>query len=135
MASSNPAPANPRELRYSTEHEWARVQGETAVVGITHFAQDSLGDIVYLSLPDVGSNVKQFQKMGEVESVKAVSDLYSPLSGKVVERNEAALKSPEIVNREPFDGGWLIRVELSDPTEAEKLLDAASYDKLTAGGH
>lgn len=126
---------NPKDLRYSTEHEWARVQGDTAVVGITHFAQDSLGDIVYISLPDVGANMKQFQKMGEVESVKAVSDLYSPLSGKIVERNEAALKSPEIVNKEPFGNGWLIRMRLADPAEAEKLLDVSSYDNLTAGGH
>ena len=130
MASNNPA-----DLKYSTEHEWVRMQGETAVVGITHFAQDSLGDIVYISLPDVGANVKQFQKMGEVESVKAVSDLYSPVSGKVIERNDAALKSPEIINKEPFSGGWLIKVQLADAGEVEKLLDAAAYDKLTAGGH
>ncbi|MBI4219238.1 MAG: glycine cleavage system protein GcvH, partial [Chloroflexi bacterium] len=96
---------------------------------------DSLGDIVYLNLPAVGTNVKQFQKMGEVESVKAVSDIYSPVSGKVVERNEDALKSPEIVNKEPFGNGWLIKVQLSDPSETDRLLDAASYDKLTAGGH
>jgi glycine cleavage system H protein len=126
---------NPRELKYSTEHEWTRLQGETATIGITHFAQDSLGDIVYLNLPAVGASVKQFQKMGEVESVKAVSDIYSPVSGKVVERNENALKSPEMVNKEPFGNGWLIKVQLSDPSETAKLLDAASYDKLTAGGH
>jgi glycine cleavage system H protein len=129
------APNNPQDLKYSTEHEWARLQGETAVIGITHFAQDSLGDIVYISLPDVGSRVRQSQKMGEVESVKAVSDLFSPVSGKVVERNEAALKSPELVNREPFGGGWLIKVQLTDTSETVKLLDAAAYDRLTAGGH
>lgn len=129
------ASSNPRELKYSTEHEWARLQGETATIGITHFAQDSLGDIVYLNLPAVGTSVKQFQKMGEVESVKAVSDIYSPVSGKVVERNEAALTSPEMVNKEPFGNGWLIKVQLSDPSETGKLLDAASYDNLTAGGH
>ena len=126
---------NPKDLKYSTEHEWARLQGETATIGITHFAQDSLGDIVYLSLPDVGAAVKQFQKMGEVESVKAVSDVYSPLSGKVVERNEAAVKGPEIVNKAPFGEGWLIKVQLSDPSETQKLLDVKSYDELTAGGH
>jgi glycine cleavage system H protein len=126
---------SPRDLRYSTEHEWVRLQGDTAVIGITYFAQDSLGDIVYISLPDVGSTVKQFQKMGEVESVKAVSDLFSPVSGNVVERNEAALKSPELVNREPFGGGWLIRVRLNDASETGRLLDAAAYDRLTAGGH
>ncbi|MBI2965100.1 MAG: glycine cleavage system protein GcvH [Chloroflexi bacterium] len=126
---------NPRELKYSAEHEWTRLQGETATIGITHFAQDSLGDIVYLSLPAVGASVKQFQKMGEVESVKAVNDIYSPVSGKVVERNENALKSPEIINKEPFGNGWLVKVQLSDPSEMGKLLDAASYDKLTAGGH
>jgi glycine cleavage system H protein len=125
----------PQDLRYSTEHEWVRVQGDTAVIGITRFAQGSLGDIVYISLPDVGSIVKQFQKMGEIESVKAVSDLYSPVTGRVVERNEAAVKSPELVNREPFEGGWLIKVQLSDASETGKLLDAAAYDRLTAGGH
>lgn len=126
---------NPKDLKYSKEHEWARVKGGSAVVGITHFAQDSLGDIVYVSLPDVGSDVKQFQKMGEVESVKAVSDLFSPVSGKVVERNEDILRNPETLNREPFGSGWMIKVQLSNPAEVDKLMDSDAYDRHTADGH
>ncbi|MBI4305750.1 MAG: glycine cleavage system protein GcvH [Chloroflexi bacterium] len=126
---------NPSDRKYTKEHEWARVEGPNATVGITHFAQDSLGDIVYLNLPEVGSTVKQFAKMGEVESVKAVNDLYSPISGKVVDRNEEALSNPDIVNKEPFGKGWLIKVQLSNPSEVEKLMDAGAYGDMTASGH
>jgi glycine cleavage system H protein len=122
----------PLELRYSKEHEWVRLDGDEALVGITDYAQDQLGDIVYLDLPLAGGAVKQYEKMGEIESVKAVSDLFSPVSGEVVEINQEAVDAPERVNTEPYEGGWLIKVRLSDPTELERLLDAEAYNALIA---
>ena len=120
---------NPDNLRYSREHEWVGVGDDgAALVGITHFAQDELGDVVFVELPDVGDEVVQFEKMGEIESVKAVSDLYSPISGAVVERNEALADAPELVNDSPYGDGWLLRVRVSDSSEADKLMSAAEYE-------
>lgn len=121
----------PAELRYSDEHEWVRLEADgAAVVGITAFAAESLGDVVFVELPEVGDSVEQFQKMGEVESVKAVSDLYSPVSGTVAARNDGVVDSPELVNDSPYEGGWMIRVSLADAGELDKLMDAAQYQAL-----
>ena len=122
----------PNDLKYSKEHEWARVDGDTATVGITTFATESLGDVVFVSLPSAGDEVKQFGKFGEVESVKAVSDLFSPVSGKVIEVNQATASSPEIVNNDTYGEGWLIKVELSDTRELDGLMDSSAYEKLVA---
>ena len=121
---------NPEELKYSEEHEWLRMDGDTAVIGITHFAQDSLGDVVFVELPEVGADVGQFEKMGEIESVKAVSDLYSPVGGKVVEVNESLNDSPELVNDSPYEEGWMIKVEVSDGSEIDRLMSASEYGAL-----
>lgn len=124
---------NPAELKYSEEHEWVQVESETVVlVGITEFAAESLGDVVYVDLPEVDANVGQFEKMGEIESVKAVSDLYSPVSGKITERNEQVLDNPQLVNDAPFEGGWLIRVLLDDPSQLDKLMSAEQYESFLA---
>jgi glycine cleavage system H protein len=109
------------------------MEGDFAVVGITDFAQDSLGDVVFLELPDEDSQLEQFAKFGEVESVKAVSDLFAPVSGRVIERNEAVIETPELVNNEPYGGGWLLKLELSNPGELETLMSAEEYRTLTAG--
>jgi glycine cleavage system H protein len=124
--------AVPPELRYSKEHEWVRVEGDAATLGITDHAQEQLGDLVYLELPKVGTAVHQFEKLGEIESVKAVSDLFSPVSGEVTERNEEAVKSPELVNQDPYGRGWLVRLSLSDASEVDKLLTAEQYEALVA---
>jgi glycine cleavage system H protein len=127
----------PAELRYTREHEWARIEGKRARVGITHYAQDQLGDVVFVELPKVGAKVTQMQTFGVVESVKAVSDLFAPLSGTVVEVNQELAREPERVNRDPYGGGWLIVVDLTNPAEAEKLMSASQYEEFlkTAGGH
>jgi glycine cleavage system H protein len=124
--------SNPQELSYSKEHEWARLDGATAIIGITDYAQNSLGDIVYVELPKVGAQVTQFANIGVVESVKAVSDLFTPLSGEVVEVNGTLEADPAAVNRDPYGDGWFLRLKLKDPDEAKKLLSASDYDKLTA---
>ena len=121
---------NPEDLKYSEEHEWLRMEGDNAVIGITHFAQDSLGDVVFVELPEVGSDVEQFQKMGEIESVKAVSDLYSPVGGRVIEVNESLVDSPELVNDSPYEDGWMLRVEVADSSEIKRLMSASEYDAL-----
>ena len=121
------------ELRYSKEHEWVRLDGTSATIGITSYAADELGDIVFVELPEVGSSLTQLSSFGVVESVKAVSDLYAPLSGTVVEVNDALRESPELLNSDSFGDGWILRVELSAPDEVETLLDAAGYRDLTAG--
>ncbi len=121
---------NPEGLKYSEEHEWLRMEGDTAVIGITHFAQDSLGDVVFVELPEVGSDVEQFEKMGEIESVKAVSDLYSPVGGRVVEVNDSLNDSPELVNDSPYEEGWMIKVEVSDSSEIDRLMSASEYGAL-----
>lgn len=117
----------PDDLKYSKEHEWVRVDGNIAEVGITVFAQESLGDVVFVELPTAGSEVNQFGKFGEIESVKAVSDLFSPVGGKIVEVNEATTDSPEVVNEEPYGSGWLIKVELSDMGQLDELMDSETY--------
>ncbi len=121
---------NPEGLKYSEEHEWLRIEGGTAVIGITHFAQDSLGDVVFVELPEVGSDVEQFEKMGEIESVKAVSDLYCPVGGRVVEVNDSLNDSPELVNDSPYEEGWMIKVEVSDSSEIDRLMSASEYGAL-----
>ena len=123
----------PDDRRYSREHEWVRVDGSVAVIGITSFAADELGDIVYVELPEVGAHLAQFGSFGVVESVKAVSDLFAPVSGDVTEVNDALRASPELLNTDPFDAGWIAKVTLTDDAEMEKLLDASAYAELTAG--
>jgi glycine cleavage system H protein len=120
----------PDELKYTKEHEWVRVEGQTAVVGITDHAQQQLGDIVYVELPKVGAAVAQLKPFGTIESVKAASDLYSPLTGKVAAVNGDLEKHPEAINQDPYGRGWMVRLEPADPAEAQKLLDAAQYRKL-----
>ena len=127
----------PAELRYTREHEWAKIEGKRARVGITHYAQDQLGDVVFVELPKVGAKVTQLKTFGVVESVKAVSDLFAPVSGVVVEVNQELTQQPERVNRDPYGAGWLVVVELSNPAEVEKLMSAQQYEEFlkTAGGH
>ncbi len=126
----------PEDLRYSRTHEWARQEGPTAVVGISDYAQAQLGDVVYVELPEVGEEYRQGDSIGVVESVKATSDIYAPLSGKVVGINQALMDDPSIVNRDPYGEGWMVRLELADPAEWETLLDAAAYARLVEeGGH
>ncbi len=120
----------PDDLRYTKEHEWCRLKGTRAVVGITDHAQDALGDIVYVELPEVGDPVKKGESFGVVESTKAVSELFAPVSGKVVEVNDPLADAPETINEDPYEEGWMIQVEVSDPKEAESLLDAAAYQKF-----
>ena len=122
----------PDDRKYSKAHEWALVDGDVATIGITQFAAESLGDVVFVDLPEVGSAIEQFGKFGEIESVKAVSDLFSPVSGSIVERNDAAIADPETVNKSPYEDGWLLRVELSTPSEIDDLMSASAYDQLTA---
>jgi glycine cleavage system H protein len=118
----------PDDRRYSKEHEWVKPEeGSNALVGITHFAQDQLGDVVYLDLPGAGDRVEQFAKLGEIESVKAVSDLFSPVTGEVVGVNQEAIDHPELVNEDPSGKGWLLRVRMQDPAEMESLLTAEEY--------
>lgn len=117
----------PEDLKYSKEHEWVRLNGNIAEVGVTVFAQESLGDVVFVDLPAEGTEIAQFSKFGEIESVKAVSDLFSPVGGKIVEVNSSATDSPEVVNEEPYGTGWLIKIELSDTAQLDTLMDAATY--------
>jgi glycine cleavage system H protein len=114
-------------LLYTDEHEWVRVEGDTGVVGVTAYAAEHLGDIVFVEVPAVGSSLAAAQSCGVVESVKAVSDLFAPVSGEVVEVNEALASSPELVNSDPYGDGWMLRVRLSDPSETATLKDAAAY--------
>jgi glycine cleavage system H protein len=127
------APMIPDDRRYSREHEWVRADGSIGTIGITSFAADELGDIVFVELPEVGRKLKQFAAFGVVESVKAVSDLYAPISGEVTEVNDALNANPELLNTDPFGAGWIAKVSLIDPAEADQLLDAAAYQELTAG--
>ncbi|MDT8903122.1 glycine cleavage system protein GcvH [Anaeroselena agilis] len=127
---------NPQELKYSREHEWVRVEGNRATVGITDFAQHQLGDVVFVEVPTVGLAVTAGQKFSVVESVKAVSDIYTPLSGTVVAVNDALNDTPEKINEEPYGAGWIAVIEMSNPGELDALLDAAGYEKFAAeGGH
>ena len=120
----------PDDLLYHSEHDWARVEGDEAVLGVTWFAQDALGELVHYEAPDVGSTVSKDTSYGEVESVKAVSDLISPLSGEVVEVNAKVVDAPETVNDDPYGDGWLIRIRMSSPDELGQLLAAAAYQKV-----
>jgi glycine cleavage system H protein len=123
----------PDELRYSVEHEWVRTEGARVRVGITDYAQDALGDIVYVELPTVGTEVAAGGKMAEVESTKSVSEIYAPVAGTVVAVNEALPDSPERINEDPYGEGWICELDLADGTTVEALLDAAAYSELTAG--
>ena len=123
---------SPTDRRYTKEHEWVRVENDLGTIGITDYAQDQLGDLVYLDLPSSGTQVKQLDKLGEIESVKAVSDLYSPVSGEVVEVNQEVVDRPELVNQSPYGQGWLVRLRLTDPAEVNGLLTAEQYDELIA---
>jgi glycine cleavage system H protein len=120
--------ASPKDLRFTKSHEWVKLDGDVATIGITDYAQGELGDITYLELPDVGSEVMTGEPFGVVESVKAASDVYSPLDGEVVERNEDAINAPEVVNASPYDKAWLIKFRLSDPSKVAELLSAEQYD-------
>lgn len=120
----------PGDLKYSKEHEWVRVEGDVAVIGITEFAQDELGDIVYVEQPKVGDPVRQNEQFGVVESVKTVSDLYSPVSGEVVEVNDEVSSSPELINKDPHGAGWIIKVKVSDSAELDNLLSADDYKSM-----
>jgi len=122
----------PTDRRYTKEHEWVRVDAGVGTVGVTDYAQDQLGDIVYVELPAPGTAVKQFEKLGEIESVKAVSDFYSPVAGEVVDVNEDVNDHPELVNESFYDRGWLVRLRLTDPAELDALLTAEQYDALVA---
>jgi glycine cleavage system H protein len=123
----------PDELKYHPEHDWARIDGDVAVFGITWYAQDALGEVVFFDPPKVGESVSKDQTYAEVESVKAVSDVFAPLSGEVLEVNEALHDQPELINADPHDGGWLARVRLTDPSEIDALLTAAAYRELVDG--
>jgi glycine cleavage system H protein len=127
MASSE---SYPDDLKYHHEHDWARIDGDEAVLGVTWYAQDALGELVHYEAPDVGSTVSKDSSYGEVESVKAVSDLISPLSGEVLEVNAKVVDAPETVNEDPYGDGWLIRIRMSSPDELEQLLDVAAYKKV-----
>jgi glycine cleavage system H protein len=122
----------PGELRYHREHDWARIDGDDAVLGITWFAQDALGELVHYEPPEEGSTITKDSSYGEVESVKAVSDVIAPLSGEVIEVNQAVVDAPETVNEDPYGQGWLIRIRLTDPGEADSLLDADAYREVIA---
>jgi glycine cleavage system H protein len=124
--------AQPEDLLFSKEHEWVKLDGDSATIGITDYAQNALGDIVYVELPKVGSSIKQFSNVGVIESVKAVSDLFTPLSGEIVEVNAALENDPAAVNREPYGAGWLLKIRVSDPGEAQALLPPAEYEKIAA---
>jgi glycine cleavage system H protein len=123
----------PENLRYSSEHEWVRVEGGNAVVGITDFAQDSLGDVVFVQLPEVGVLVEAGGSCAEVESTKSVSEIYAPVAGKVVEVNQALDTTPELLNQDPYGDGWIFKVELADAADVDGLLDAAGYEQLISG--
>jgi glycine cleavage system H protein len=120
----------PEDLRYHPEHDWARVEGDTATFGITWYAQDALGEVVFFDPPEVGAQVSRDQPYTEVESVKAVSDVFAPLSGEIVEVNAALEQKPETINEDPYGDGWLVKVRLSDPGEVDQLLDVQAYTQL-----
>ncbi len=129
--------AAPRDLRYTKSHEWVRVDGDVATLGITDYAQGELGDITYLELPEVGGEIVSGEPYGVVESVKAASDVYAPVDGEIIEINSAAVDKPETVNSSPYDKAWLVKVRLSDPSEVNALMSPEEYDAFveSAGGH
>jgi glycine cleavage system H protein len=120
----------PKDLVYTKDHEWIRIDEELAVVGITDYAQSELGDIVYVELPEIGTEINQGDSFGTIEAVKAVSDLYMPLTGEVIEVNESLNNNPEIINKDPYIEGWMIKIKFSDLTEREELLDNNKYENL-----
>ena len=124
--------ANPTDYRYTKEHEWVHTLGDTGLIGITDYAQHSLGDIVYVEVPKVGAAITAGESFGTVESVKAVSEIFAPVSGTVIEVNETLTNRPELLNSEPFTSGWLIKVKLGDPAQVQSLMTAADYDTFTA---
>ena len=124
----------PSDLRFTTDHEWVRLDGDIATIGITEFAAGQLGDVVFVDLPEAGTRLDQFGTFGVVESVKAVSDLYAPVSGEVREANPDLAAKPELVNSDPYGAGWMIRVAIADAGQVGSLLDAQAYERLTAGG-
>jgi glycine cleavage system H protein len=121
--------SSPSDLKYHEEHDWARIDGDIATFGITWYAQDQLGEVVFFDLPEVGKQIRKGDPYAEVESVKAVSDVIAPLSGEIVEVNEALSNGPEAINDDPYEGGWMVRVRLSDPSEVDSLMDAAAYQE------
>ena len=126
----------PKELKYSNDHEWVRVEGDVAYIGVTDFAQAQLGDIVFVELPEEGRVIKVNEGFSVIESVKAVSDIYSPVSGKIVKVNEALADAPETINQDAYGEGWIVAVELSDKSDLDALMDDAAYAKVAAeGGH
>jgi glycine cleavage system H protein len=125
----------PENLRYTTEHEWIRPGDGPLRMGITHFAQDALGDIVFVQLPDPGTAVKAGQSLGEIESTKSVSDFYAPITGTISARNDRLADAPELVNSDPYGEGWLVEIEPTDASALDGLLDPAAYEKITAAGH
>jgi glycine cleavage system H protein len=126
------AESYPDDLKYHAEHDWARIEGDEAVLGVTWFAQEALGELVHFEPPQVGQQIAKDASYGEVESVKAVSDVVAPLSGEVLEVNEAVVEAPETVNEDPYGAGWLIRVRLTEPAEVDALLDVDAYRQLLA---
>ena len=124
----------PEELRYHADHDWARIEGDQATFGITWYAQDALGEVVFFDPPEVGASVSKDDAYAEVESVKAVSDVFAPLSGEIVEVNEALGESPENVNKDPYGEGWMVKVRLSDPSEVDQLMDVNAYKELLQTG-
>lgn len=119
----------PSELKYTKDHEWVRVDGDTATVGITDYAQGELGDVVYVELPEEGAEVYMNEPFGSIEAVKAVADLFSPVSGEIIEVNEVIQDAPEKVNQDAYDSGWMVKIKLTDPDELSQLMDAAAYQK------
>ena len=132
MAPASSEGTYPDDLRYHEEHDWARIEGDQATLGITWYAQDSLGEVVFFDPPEVGATIQKDSSYAEVESVKAVSDVIAPMSGEITAVNEAAGNDPEVFNNDPYGEGWMVKVKLSDPAEAEQLLDAAAYRELLA---
>jgi len=122
----------PKDLKFTKTHEWVKIEGDIATIGITDFAQGELGDITYLELPGAGATLTQSEPFGVVESVKAASDVYAPLSGEVVEENEAAINSPEVVNTSPYGDAWLLKLRLTDPGQLDGLMDPQAYEKFVA---
>jgi glycine cleavage system H protein len=118
----------PRDLRFTKSHEWIRIEGDVATIGLTDFAQSELGDITYLELPEIGDEIQATEPLGVVESVKAASDIYAPVSGEVLERNEDAISAPEVVNRSPYGDAWLVKVKIADPDQVESLMNPDEYE-------
>lgn len=122
----------PSNLKYTRDHEWIRVEGSFGWIGITEYAQSELGDVVFVELPPIGTKLEQGKSFGTIEAVKAVSDLYAPVSAEVIDLNKKIKETPEVVNKEPYEGGWMLKIKLSDPSELKSLMDAEAYKKLIA---